>query len=93
MPIKKIYDHMIKLKEVFIPRKRNLYSLSRKEREEIYGFIKIEERVHQTLEITSNSTSILYREKKDSKKRMVQNYKYLNKWIVRNNYPLSLDIV
>jgi len=67
--------------------------LSRKEREEIYEFIKIEERVHQTLEITSNGTSILYREKKDSKKRMVQNYKYLNKWTVKNNYPLSLDII
>jgi len=33
--------------------------------------------------------------KKDSKKRMVQNYWYLNKWIIKNNYPLLLisDIV
>jgi len=54
---------VIELKEGFIPRKRKIYSLFRKEREEIYEFIKIEERVHQTLEITSNSTSILYREK------------------------------
>ena len=28
--------------------------------------------------------------KKDRKKQMVQNYRYLNKWTVKNNYPLSL---
>ena len=33
--------------------------------------------------------------KKDSKKQMVQDYRYLNKWTVKNNYLLSLisDIV
>jgi len=33
--------------------------------------------------------------KKNRKKRMVQDYRYLNKWTVKNNYPLSLisDIV
>ena len=33
--------------------------------------------------------------KKNGKKRMVQDYRYLNKWTVKNNYPLSLisDIV
>jgi len=33
--------------------------------------------------------------KKDGKKRMVQDYRYLNKWTIKNNYPLSLilDIV
>ena len=33
--------------------------------------------------------------KKNGKKRMVQNYRYLNKWIVKNNYllPLILDVV
>jgi len=28
--------------------------------------------------------------KKDGKKRMVQDYRYLNKWTVKNNYPLLL---
>ena len=28
--------------------------------------------------------------KKDRKKRMVQNYQYLNSWMVKNNYPLLL---
>ena len=33
--------------------------------------------------------------KKDSKKRMVQDYRYLNEWTIKNNYPLLLisDIV
>ena len=33
--------------------------------------------------------------KKDSKKRMVQDYRYLNEWTIKNNYPLPLisDIV
>jgi len=28
--------------------------------------------------------------KKDGKKRMVQDYKYLNEWTIKNNYPLPL---
>jgi len=33
--------------------------------------------------------------KKDGKKRMVQDHRYLNEWTVKNNYPLPLisDIV
>ena len=28
--------------------------------------------------------------KKDGKKRMVQNYRYLNEWTIKNNYPFPL---
>ena len=28
--------------------------------------------------------------KKDGKKRIVQDYKYLNSWMIKNNYPLPL---
>jgi len=33
--------------------------------------------------------------KKDSKKWIVQDYRYLNKWTIKNNYPLPLisDII
>jgi len=33
--------------------------------------------------------------KKDGKKRMVQDYRYLNEWTIKNNYslPLISDIV
>ena len=34
-------------------------------------------------------------EEKDGKKHMVQDYRYLNKWTIKNNYllPLISDIV
>ena len=34
-------------------------------------------------------------EKKDGKKKMVQDYQYLNEWMVKNNYllPLISDII
>ena len=28
--------------------------------------------------------------KKDEKKQIIQDYRYLNKWTIKNNYPLSL---
>ena len=28
--------------------------------------------------------------KKDGKKQIVQDYRYLNKWTIKNNYPLPL---
>ena len=38
---------------------------------------------------------VFFVEKKDGKKQMVQNYRYLNEWTIKNNYPLPLisDIV
>jgi len=33
---------------------------------------------------------VFFVEKKDGKKRMVQDYRYLNEWTIRNNYPLPL---
>jgi len=33
---------------------------------------------------------VFFVEKKDGKKRMVQDYRHLNKWTVKNNYPLPL---
>jgi len=30
--------------------------------------------------------------KNNSKKRMVQNYRYLNEWTIKNNYSLSLTL-
>jgi len=33
---------------------------------------------------------VFFVEKKDGKKRMVRDYRYLNEWTIKNNYPLSL---
>jgi len=46
------------------------------------------------IEVTSNGTSVFCK-KKSNKKRIVQDYRYLNEWTVRNNYslPLIVDII
>ena len=33
---------------------------------------------------------VFFVKKKDGKKRMVQDYRYLNEWTIKNNYPLPL---
>jgi len=33
---------------------------------------------------------VFFMPKKDGKKRMVQDYRYLNSWTIKNNYPLLL---
>ena len=33
---------------------------------------------------------VFFVEKKDRKKQMVQDYRYLNEWTIKNNYPLPL---
>ena len=38
--MRKVWDHAIKIKERFVPRKGKVYLLSREEREEVREFIK-----------------------------------------------------
>jgi len=33
---------------------------------------------------------VFFVEKKNGKKQMVQDYRYLNEWTIKNNYPLPL---
>ena len=40
MPTRKIWDHVIDVKEGFIPRKGKVYPLSREEREEVREFVR-----------------------------------------------------
>ena len=84
------------MKKEFVPRKRKVYPLSRKEREEVHKFILEQLRKGYIRPSKSPQTALVFFVgKKDRKKRMVQDYQYLNKWIIRNNYPLSLisDII
>jgi len=37
--MKKLWDHTIEVKKGFVPRKGNVYLLSRKEKEEVHEFI------------------------------------------------------
>ena len=73
-----------------------MYPLLRKEREEMQEFIQEQLRKEYIRLLKSSQIALVFFvEKKDSKKHMVQDYRYLNKWTVKNNYSLSLisDIV
>ena len=88
---RKIWDHTIDIKEGFVPKKGKVYLLSREEREEVCKFIQEQLRKEYIRPSKSPQTALLFFVgKKDSKKRMVQDYRYLNKWTIKNNYPLPL---
>ena len=96
MPTQKIWDHAIDMKEGFVPRKGKVYPLSREEREEVCEFIQEQLRKGYIRPLKSPQMApVFFIRKKDGKKRMVQDYRYLNEWTIKNNYPLSLisDIV
>jgi len=38
--MRKVWDHVIEIKERFVPKNRKMYLLSREEREEVREFIK-----------------------------------------------------
>jgi len=90
MPTRKVWDHAIEGKEGFVPRKGKVYPLSRDEREEVREFIKEQLRKGYIHPSKSPQTALVFFMEKDRKKRMVQDYRYLNKWTVKNNYPLPL---
>ena len=91
MPTRKAWDHAIDPREGFVPRKGKIYPLLRVEREEIQEFVKDQLRKGYIRPSKSPQTSLVFFvPKKDGKKRMVQNYQYLNSWTIKNNYPLPL---
>ena len=91
MPTRKAWDHTIDLREGFIPKKEKIYPLSRVEREEVQEFVndQLRKRYIRPLKLLQMSP-VFFVPKKDGKKRMVQDYWYLNSWTVKNNYPLPL---
>ena len=91
MPTRKLWNHAIKVKEEFVPRKGKVYPLSREEREEVREFVKEQLRKGYIRPSKSPQMApVFFVGKKDGKKRMVQDYHYLNKWTVKNSYPLPL---
>ena len=91
MPTRKAWDHTIDLREGFVPKKGKIYLLSRVEREEIQEFVKDQLRKGYIRLLKSpQMLPVFFVPKKDGKKRMVQDYQYLNSWTIKNNYPLPL---
>ena len=96
MSTRKLWDHAIDIKERFVLRKGKVYPLSREEWEEVHKFIVEQLRKgYIRFSKLSQTAPMFFIGKKDGKKQIVQDYRYLNEWIVKNNYPLPLisDIV
>ena len=89
--MRKVWDHVIDMKKGFVLRKGKVYPLSREEREKIREFIweQLKKRYIQLLK-SPQMAPVFFVGKKDGKKWMVQDYKYLNEWTITNNYPLPL---
>ena len=91
MPTRKIWDHVIDLKEEFKASKVRVYPLSRNEREEVQQFIQDHLRKGYIRSSKSPQTSpVFFVGKKNGGKCMVMDYHRLNKQMVKNNYPLPL---
>jgi len=90
MSTRKLWDYAINMKEGFVPKKRMVYPLLREKREEVHEFIAEQLRKGYIRPFKLPQIAPVFFVEKNSKKRMVQNYQYLNKWTVKNNYPLSL---
>jgi len=69
MPMRKMWDHAIDIKEGFVPRKGKVYSLLREEREEVKEFIWEQLRKGYIRPSKSPQTApVFFVEKKDGKK-------------------------
>ena len=93
MPVRKAWDHTIELKKGFTPKKGKVYSLSREEREKVQAFVEDQLQKGYIQPSKSPQTSpVHFVAKKDGKRRMVQDYRHINQWMVKNGYPLPLIV-
>jgi len=72
------------MKEEFVLRKRKVYPLSREEREEMCEFIseQLRKRYIRPLKLPQMAP-VFFVGKKDRKKHMIQDYRYLNEWTIK----------
>jgi len=90
MPTRKPWDHVINLKEDFVLKKERTYLMSRQKKEKVRGFVKEQLRKGYIRPSKLPQTSLVFFVgKKNGKKKIVQNYQYLNKR-TKDNYLLSL---
>ena len=90
-PLRKPWDHAIDLKDSFKPKKGRLIPLSPEEQKEVSEFVNEQLAKGYICPSKSEQTSpVFFVPKKDRRKQMVQDYRYLNEHTVQNNYPLLL---
>ena len=90
-PLRKPWEHTIDLKDMFKPKKGQLIPLLVEEQKEVSEFIDEQlTKGYICLSKSEQTSPVFFMPKKDGRKQMVQDYQYLNKHTVRNNYPLLL---
>jgi len=80
MPVRKVWDHMIDLNDDFKASKARVYPLSRNEKEEVQKFV--DEHLKKGYIRPSKlpqMSPVFFVDKKDGGKRMVMDYRRLNK--------------
>ena len=79
MPMRKVWDHAIDLKETFKLQKGKIYSLLKNEREEVQNFVKDQLRKgYIRLSKSPQTSPVFFVGKKDRSKQMVIDYRNLN---------------
>ena len=91
MLVRKPWDYIINLRKDFVPKKRRTYLILREEKEKVREFVEEQLRKKYIRPSKLLQTSPVFSiGKKNRKKRIVQNYQYLNKETIKDNYPLPL---
>ena len=91
MPVRKPWDHQIDLKTDFQPKKGWLIPLSVNEQQEVEAFLDNQlAKGYIRPSISPQTSPVSFVPKKDGKKRMVQDYHYVNEFTIKNNYLLPL---
>ena len=86
MPVRKPWDHGIDLKQDFQPKKGQLIPLSVDEQKEVEAFLDDQlAKGYIRPSISPQTSPVFFVPKKDGKKRMVQNYRYVNEYTIKNN--------
>ena len=91
MLLRKPWDHGIDLKEDFSLKKGQLIPLLVDEQKEVEAFLVDQLSKGYIQPSNSQQTSLIFfLPKMDEQKCMVQDYRYLNEWTMKNNYLLPL---
>ena len=91
IPVRKPWNHAINLKKDFIPKKERTYLILREKKEKVRELMEKQSRKGYIRSSKLPQTLLVFFiRKKNEKKKIIQNYRYLNKRIVKNNYLLLL---
>jgi len=90
LPGTKLWDHAVELTPDASPKSCKVYPLSASEQKELDAFLK--ENLESGIQPSKSpmAAPVFFVKKKDSKLRLVQDYRALNAMTIKNKYPLPL---